>query len=129
RSAALATQHQLAPPNEVIGLVDDPANCSQYPLTLGPKSARDDVAVLSNSVAWVGTADSGVETTLATVCQHVQQRPERKFFLDGGRLMCSENSWDTYLHVSDAAPDALHEMVQHLTVLLTEEQHTTVVKI
>lgn len=127
RSAALATQHQLAPPNEVIGLVDDPANCSQYPLTLGPKSARDDVAVLSNSVAWVGTADSGVETTLATVCQHVQQRPERKFFLDGGRLMRSENSWDTYLHVSDAAPDALQEMVQHLTVLLTEEQHTTVV--
>lgn len=71
--------------------------------------------------------DSGIETAIATVCQHVQQRPGRTAFLDGGQYMHSENGWDTYLHVSDAAPDALERLVKQLTVQLSEEQDTTVV--
>lgn len=123
----LATHHNLASHYEVIGLVDDPAGCSQYPLALGPKSVRDNLAVLSNSVAWIGTADSGIETATSTVCQHVLQRTGRIVFLDGGQLVARANAWDSYLHVSDASPDALQELTRWLTTLVTEAQETTIV--
>lgn len=126
-SADLAIKHRISPPYEVIGLVDDPANCNQYPLTLGPRAEQNDVAVLASSVAWIGTPDSGIAIAMATVCEHVMRRPERKIFLDGGQRKSSHHGWDTYLHASEASPDALRDLTQQLTALLAQQQQTTVV--
>lgn len=126
-STNLAAQHRISPPYEVIGLVDDPANCNQYPLTLGPRAEGTDTTGLTSSVAWVGTADSGIATAMRTVCHHVLRRGEHKVFLDGGQNRSNRHGWDIYLHASDASPDALHDLTQQLTRLLAQEELTTIV--
>lgn len=126
-SKDLATQHRISPPYEVIGLVDDPANCSQYPLTLGPVTGLNDRTVLTDSVAWVGTPDSGIVPASRMVCQHVLQRLEHKVLLDGGQSRSNHNGWDTYLHASEASPEALRDLTQQFTTLLSQDQHMTIV--
>lgn len=111
----------------VLGLVDDPGNCAQYPLVLGPASPQQNVAILSNSVAWVGTSSSGIEIAAKVVTGNVLKQDGNTVFLDGGRLASEDSSWDHYLHVADAQPDVLKQLTQWLQEVLANQQNTTVV--
>lgn len=123
----LRDTHHIEASSAVVGLVDNPATCKQYPVILSPSSTRTDIVVLSKSVAWVGTAGSGIEAALTTVQEYVLGTTNTKVFLDGGQLPGDEKGWDYYLHVSDADPDILKEFLQWLETNMAKQEDTVVV--
>lgn len=125
--SALGTAYVLEDGFKAIGLVDEPASCAQYPLVLGQKSSRTDIAVLPNSVAWVGAADSGIEIAAERVTNYVLRQPGKTVFLDGGQLPGDGSHWDKYLHHAAATSDSLQQLIQWLDSVLANQEPTTVV--
>lgn len=126
-SNALQTRYQLASQYAVVGLVDDPKNCRQYPVVLGTASANPGLTVLTESVAWIGASGSGIAAASEVVCRYVSNLSANTVFLDGGELAGDANGWDYYLHVSDAGPDVLQRLTRWIDNLVSEQQTTNVV--
>ncbi|HEY4536280.1 MAG TPA: FtsK/SpoIIIE domain-containing protein [Enteractinococcus sp.] len=110
-----------------IGLVDDPGQAQQYPLFLGQPCESSPHHVLAKSVAWIGTADSGIDDALQTVLDHVLRSEDRRIFLDGRTEVDQYSTWDTYLHSSAADGDLLKQTLSELTSQLGENRPTSLV--
>lgn len=124
---SLHAEHRPATGQTAIGLVDDTANCSQYPVWLGSRTDAGSRLILSNSVAWIGVADSGITTAVKTVSEHVITSRRHKIFLDGSHVASNTGRWDTYLHISDATGDVLQQLMEKLRLLLEAQTETTIV--
>ncbi|MFD6814782.1 FtsK/SpoIIIE domain-containing protein [Enteractinococcus coprophilus] len=110
-----------------IGLVDDPTRSAQYPVYLGHTSDPGGHLVLSGSVAWIGSAGSGIAETLAVVAEYVAGSDVETVFLDGRPVVGDPNRWDTYLHYSEANADILQHFMADIKARL--RSNTTVVMI
>lgn len=126
-TTALHAEHGPFHGFTAIGLVDDAARCRQYPVWLGSKPATDSALVLSSSVAWIGVANSGIETSAQVVSGHVQSSGRHSILLDGSHVPTDSGPWDKYLHISHATADVLQQFMEELRSLLAAQTDTTIV--
>lgn len=125
--SALHDNYGLSDAYLPVGLVDDPANCLQYPVVLGPVSDIEQGLVLSSSVAWIGAPDSGLEACLWALAEHLVLSTRYLVYLDGQQLSHVPTGWDQHLKISEATPDMLKNMLEALSSRLSAGLPTTLV--
>lgn len=118
----LQQQYSVAQDQLPIGLVDDPARCLQYPVVLGQPLDNQRAAVLTSSVAWVGSADSGIEACQNTLIRHLATSSNFKIWFDGHGLQDSLGGWDHHLDMTGATPDRLKHVLASLHAHLSQGQ-------
>lgn len=123
------TLHTPGHPNlrfSPIGLIDNPAECAQYPIGLGDHRVSTHT-VLTQSVAWIGAADSGINAAADVIIHHVQDSGHRHILLEGRQFMGHEDVWDMRLEALTETPDSLQKFLDELHDTLRAQHKTTLV--
>ncbi|GAA4474222.1 hypothetical protein GCM10023190_07770 [Enteractinococcus fodinae] len=125
--ATLREQYGTTALHTPIGLVDDPANCRQYPVEIGTSGTASDELRLSGSVAWIGAAGSGLEALVDVVSNHVVRTAEHKILFEGRQLAQTLPGWDYEMLIDLATSDALRDVLDDLRTKLASGMHITLV--
>ena len=125
--AALRKQYGTTTQHTPIGLVDDPANCRQYPVELGTSNTDSVALALPASVAWIGASGSGLEAPLTAVTTHVMRTAEHKVLFEGRQLSQTVPGWDYKVLIDEATGDALKSALDNLRTRLLSGVRTILV--